>query len=63
MGMVAEKWFLKEVRFNETRKSVLACFTVLGGNSACVDFTAAVERAHSYRARSASKEDTWLLPS
>ena len=26
-------------------------------------FTARIERAHSYRARSASKKGTWLLPS
>jgi cytochrome c biogenesis protein CcdA len=25
-------------------------------------FTARIERAHSYRARSASKKGTWLLP-
>jgi hypothetical protein len=25
-------------------------------------FTARIERAHSYRARSASKKDGWLLP-
>jgi hypothetical protein len=47
---------------------ILSCASVfllnhsLGGRPR-LSSTARMERAHSYRARSASKEDTWLLPS
>jgi hypothetical protein len=43
---------------------ILVPFLTLSlGERPRLSFTARIERAHSYRARSASKEDTWPLPS
>ena len=50
-------------RFNRRENhNVLLSPTYPSAGAASLSFTARIERAHSDRARSASKKDGWLLP-
>jgi hypothetical protein len=49
-------------REHRTNVGVLPSFDLSLGEWPRLPFTERIERAHSYRARSASKKDTWPLP-
>jgi hypothetical protein len=56
--------FDRALREHGNRQAVLflSRLIVLGGEWPRLPFTARIERAHSYRARSASKKGTWPRP-